>query len=291
MTNFLVKKLLPALGAGLMALSAIPALAQSDTTNPTVWNIAPLSAVSNVQVTVTANFSDNVGVTNCNLINNGGLVGPMSIAGSQSGTASLAYTFDGGSDYYYVTVECFDEAGNVGNATIQVPVRDNETVQPAPTGYAGRLVKLRCPTTGNVDVNHPCKAVYYVGIDGKRRAFPNEKVFYSWYTNFGGVVELDGPGLSAIVLGRNVTTRPGTRMVKFMSIDKVYAVARGGVLRWVKTEAVAQAMFGTNWNTKVDDVSEAFYTDFTFGADINTSVDYSASGEMGAATTIDLDRM
>ena len=29
--------------------------------------------------------------------------------------------------------------------------------------------------------------VYYYGYDGKRHAFPYEKIYYSWYSDFSGI--------------------------------------------------------------------------------------------------------
>src|SRR5262249_22936910 len=55
------------------------------------------------------------------------------------------------------------------------------TAAPAPGG----LVKLACPA--KADVNHPCRAVYFFGNDGKRHAFPNARVYATWYADFSGV--------------------------------------------------------------------------------------------------------
>jgi hypothetical protein len=89
-----------------------------------------------------------------------------------------------------------------------------------------------------------------------------------------------------MTLGSNVTYRPGVKMVKFTTVPKVYAVAHGGVLRWVKTENVASDLYGVNWNTKIDDISDAFFANYAFGSDINSSNDYNPVGEMNNAQTI-----
>jgi hypothetical protein len=88
-------------------------------------------------------------------------------------------------------------------------------------------------------------------------------------------------------LGKNVSYRPGVRMVKFTTVPKTYAVSRYGVLRWVKTEAVATQLYGSNWNQQIDDINDAFYANYAFGSDINNSNEYSVQGEMNAAPTID----
>ena len=55
--------------------------------------------------------------------------------------------------------------------------------------------------------------------------------------------------LAAYAIGGNVTYRPGTRLVKIQSDPKVYAVDAHGVLRWVKTEAAAIALYGSATGT------------------------------------------
>lgn len=279
-----MKKLLSSIGVLSLILSAAPALADTDTTAPIVASVTlPTFSPPNVPVNITASYSDDIGVTGCVLQVNGGLVGPMNIA---AGTANISYAFGSGSDYYYVTVECSDAAGNLGNKTAQITISDNPGTGTMPTGYQDKLVKLKCPANKVIDPNDPCKAVYFVGRDGKRHAFPNEHVYYTWYTNFGGVIELNSTELAGMTLGANVTYHPGVRLVKFPSVNKVYAVTRGGLLRWVKTEAAAIALYGADWSKKVDDISEAFYANYKFGADIDTGSELNISAETAGTSNI-----
>lgn len=112
-------------------------------------------------------------------------------------------------------------------------------------------------------------AVYYCGMDGKRYVFPNEKTYFSWYSGFGEVTTISTQTMSSIMIGGNVTYRPGMRMVKITSDPKVYAVAKGGILRPIASEAVAQELYGSDWNTKIDDISDAFFVNYTVGAAID----------------------
>lgn len=122
-------------------------------------------------------------------------------------------------------------------------------------------------------------AVYYVGTDGKRHAFPSDKVFFSWYLNFAAVQIVGADQLASIPLGKNIGYRPGTRLVKFMTSPKVYVVAPGGVLRWIVSESLAADLFGREWNRSVDDISETFYGDYQFGEQINEAYDYARNTE------------
>jgi hypothetical protein len=111
-------------------------------------------------------------------------------------------------------------------------------------------------------------AVYYCAADGKRYAFPNDKIFFSWYTDFSEVESVPVTIMSNIPLGGNVVYRPGFRMIKIQTDPKVYAVTRGSILRWITSEAVAKKVYGEDWNTLVDDVSDAFFTNYAIGKPI-----------------------
>jgi hypothetical protein len=93
--------------------------------------------------------------------------------------------------------------------------------------------------------------------------------------------------LSAYTLGTNVTYRPGVRMVKFTTEPKTYAVAGGGILRWVSSEQAARSLYGNDWNTKIDDVADVFYTNYHFGTDVASMNDFVPSAESAAAPTFD----
>ncbi len=161
------------------------------------------------------------------------------------------------------------------------------TASAAPT--PGSLIKIPCPTGAAAD--HPCKAVYFYGHDNRRHAFPNEKVYFTWYSDFSSVQTVSAPFLASITLGGNATYRPGIKMVKFQTLDKVYAVALGGDLRWIKTEVAAGSLYGADWNKKVDDIPDTFFTDYRFGADINNATDYNKTAELTSAPTIDSNLM
>lgn len=149
----------------------------------------------------------------------------------------------------------------------------------------GDLVKLACPA--GADPNHPCRAVYFHGGDGRRHAFPNERTYSTWYANFSTVKTIDSAAMSALPLGNNVSYRPGTKLVKFITDNRVYAVGADRALRWVQTEAAATALYGANWSTTVDDIPDAFYVDYRSGADVPNASAFDVAAEKAAAPTID----
>lgn len=270
--------------------------------------ITPLAATMNTPVTLSIGYSDNVGVTECYLYVDGSLAGG-STSGGMTGTTSRSHTFTT-SGAHTARFQCRDAAGNQGvSTTYTVTVAaassggsggsggssggsGGTTPTPIPTPAPGSvpmgtLIKAICPTTGIVNADHPCRAVYYYGQDGRRHAFPNERVFFTWFNDFSGVREVSGTTMASITLGRNVTYRPGSKMIKFRTVNRVYAIARGGTLRWVTTEEVARQLYGAAWATKIDDIGDTFYSNYTTGADITASTQFNSSYEAGLATTID----
>ncbi len=142
------------------------------------------------------------------------------------------------------------------------------------------LIKLQ--DDGNPDTQFDT-TVYYIGADGRRHSFPNPKVYFTWFRDFSRVRIVAGRELADVPLGANLTYRPGSRLVKFTTDPRVYAVDSDRRLRWVKTEATAQALYGPFWARQVDDVSDAFYMDYRIGQEIDRAADYSVSGAMGTA--------
>ncbi len=124
---------------------------------------------------------------------------------------------------------------------------------------AGDLLKSPMSTT-----------VYYYGSDNKRHIFPNEKTYKTWYPDWSNVRSVTAAELQAIPLGKNVTVRPGTVLVKIDTDSKVYAVEPNGLLRWIPTEVRIKTLYGADWAKKIIDVPLAFWGDYSFGSDIST---------------------
>jgi hypothetical protein len=134
----------------------------------------------------------------------------------------------------------------------------------------GSLIKL--PDDGDINTQVD-SAVYYIGADHRRHPFPNESVYKTWFTGFYGIKEVDQDTMSNIPMGPMITYRPGSTLVKFPSVNKVYVVDGNGNLRWIASEDLAILLYGTTWNKFVLDISEAFYTSYTFGNDLLSITD------------------
>lgn len=192
-------------------------------------------------------------------------------------------------DYHYRVLSADTASNSAASNDYTVTVgASGSTPPPAPTTYPtapGRLIKLACPS--EADGNHPCKAVYYVGRDGKRHAFPNDKMYKSWYTDFSTIETVTADALSAYPLGANVRYKPGTRLVKFRTDPKVYSIGLGGALQWITSESAAAEFYGAAWSSLVDDLSDAFFANYHFGADVRVRADFATGASL--TTTIDDD--
>lgn len=139
-------------------------------------------------------------------------------------------------------------------------------------GIAGLVpAATQAATPGSLIKQADLPGVYYYGADGNRYTFPNATTFETWYTGFNGVQTIPATELQAIRLAGNVTFRPGTYLVKITTDPAVYAVAPGGMLHWVTTEAIALALYGPNWAKMVRDVPDQLFPNYKFGSDIKTN--------------------
>jgi len=157
------------------------------------------------------------------------------------------------------------------------------------TTFAAMPVKAADLAAGDL-IKASQVAVYYYGADGKRYVFPNDKTYFTWYSDFNSVKTITDGELAAISIGGNVTYKPGVKMVKITTDPKVYAVSGGGTLRWITTEAMAVALYGSDWSKKVEDVPDVFFTNYKVGQNITASTDFIIVNETALYGTINLEK-
>jgi len=114
-------------------------------------------------------------------------------------------------------------------------------------------------------------AVYYIGSDGMKYVFPDVKTYSTWYDNFNDVVKVDVAELDMYPDGGAVTYRAGTKLVTHENTAKIYAVSPGGMLHWIPTAEVAEALYGANWGSMVMDVIPGYFSSsYTSSTDLST---------------------
>lgn len=144
---------------------------------------------------------------------------------------------------------------------------------------AGLPAATHAASNGSLIKSASNSSVYYLA-DGKRYAFPNEKVYFSWYSDFSSVLTISSSELASYPLAGNVTYRPGFKLIKIQTDPKVYAISRYGMLRWVTTESIAQELYGPFWNRIIDDVPDTFFTNYEMGTSLSSSGSYDRVGEL-----------
>lgn len=152
-------------------------------------------------------------------------------------------------------------------------------VAQAATLVSGDLIKASSPS------------VYYYGENGKRYVFPDLKTYQTWYgDDFSTIKKITDAELANIMIGGNVTHRPGVKMIKINTDPTVYAISKGGTLRKIGSEAIAACIFGSNWASLVNDISDAFFVNYKMGAEITNCSDYDKAAELAATPTINTDK-
>lgn len=216
-------------------------------------------------------------------LTNGGF-NPYTIVGSATGTllsTSTLMTLQQPNQLVSLTMRMASISGGNSGGGALPSTSGSSTIIPLPiptdTGMAQipslqslgltihDLVKLKDDNNPNTQED---TTVYYIGADGLRHAFPGNTVYFSWYCDFSRVKTVSANVMGQIGLGKNITYRPGLRLVKFRTDPKVYLVQTNRTLRPIQDEATARALRGTNWSKQVLDINDAFYGDYQVGAPI-----------------------
>ncbi|MCB0483240.1 MAG: hypothetical protein KDC37_01620, partial [Flavobacteriales bacterium] len=162
-------------------------------------------------------------------------------------------------------------------SSIKIDTSEEETVPTSVVIRPGDLIKDGATT------------VYYFGSDNKRHPFPNVGTYASWYPDFSTVKSVPAPILSTIPLGKNVTYKPGVRMIKLQTSPVVYAVDSGAVLRPIDSEFIAQSLYGQQWAQQVDDLNDAFFFSYAIGQPIVSVGQFNPAAAAALASSIDTD--
>jgi len=161
----------------------------------------------------------------------------------------------------------------------------------AAVGLLVTAMPAKAAVTTNTLIKGSLSTVYYYATNGKRYVFPTENTYKSWYGNsFFNVVTISDTELASYPLGGNVTYRPGVKLVKVTTDPKTYAIDKGGVLRWIKTEQVASALYGADWAKKVDDLPDAFFTNYSYGTPIDVASTFDPMAITNASYAIWVDK-
>lgn len=255
-----------------------------DTQGPTISSVTPTSTQTGVLTGFSVSTSGEAAIAQCWLYIDAVQQGLM-LPASHGYTGSVTFATAGSHSAY---ARCVDGDGNyaLGPVSTITVTKGTVTNDPGIVLSTGALIKPKCqnyePKVGT------CASVYYYGKDGAAHAFPTESVYRSWYgSSFSLVKEIETWQFNRLAIGENVTMRPGTLLMKVTGSATVYAVDENAVLRPFATEAAAQAVYGAHWKDYVVTVASTAVKDYTIGARIYTSGDYSKVKAYHSTVSID----
>ncbi|MBI4427119.1 MAG: hypothetical protein HY569_01370 [Candidatus Magasanikbacteria bacterium] len=128
-----------------------------DTTSPGVGGVTPTSATVGVAQTYSANYSDNIGVSSCQLVYDDLGFVPMTVTGGTNGTATKSYFFSSVGSHT-LQAKCYDAAGNTGLGPV-IPITVSAVPDTTPP-----TVSAISPATATANSSQSFTASYYDNI-------------------------------------------------------------------------------------------------------------------------------
>jgi hypothetical protein len=201
---------------------------------------ANLSALSNIKIFDDSTLIGSAASLNLSNPTHGWLYAdiltPVSVANNTSKILTIKADLSGqASGAYRLGVSGIGFSGSQPNTRVTLPLWGNMmSVQGSNLGIvAGDVIK------GAGD-----PSVYY--FDGiKRLLFPNVETYFSWYKDFSNVKTVAISTLTSLPMDKNITIRPGTKLVQKMSDSgfvNVYAVSYPNILHKIP-EAKLSTMY------------------------------------------------
>jgi len=106
-------------------------------------------------------------------------------------------------------------------------------------------------------------SIYYYGFDGQLHPFLNSAIYHSWYKDFADIRFVANSKLSQYRIGLPVCVRPGTWLLQFRGLPKVYSVLPGCQLKPILSEAEAYLIYGKDWNKRILELDAVYASTYT----------------------------
>lgn len=255
-----------------------------DTDSLDVPTVSPGSAYEDERIEFTVKPDSNYNVTECWLYVDGARVAEMNEESTNRFVVDYTFRNSGSYSVYAYCKDSHDDTAIGEKRTVRVSDRDYDD-DDSNTISRGSLIKTVCGNT--VTSLDTCKTVYYYGKDGKRHAFPNETTYFSWYNDFDDVIEVSGNFMSSLSIGKNVTYRPGSVLIRFASSSSIYAIESAHTLHRYTTTSLIESDYGKNWDDVLMNLPDSLYNNYTIGSVIDSTHDYDRDDEYFSVNSID----
>jgi len=113
--------------------------------------------------------------------------------------------------------------------------------------------------------------VYYIDADLKRHPIPNEATYFTYEDSWDAVEFVEDSSLAAFPMTKPLFPKPGTVLVKIMSVPSVFSATAVGdetQLQHIVSEEQAVGIYGEDWSDYVVDVEPTYWSKFIFGPDV-----------------------
>jgi len=125
--------------------------------------------------------------------------------------------------------------------------------------------------------------------DWKLKAKSRQDEWESWHERTKEEIKrIKNKELETIRIGGNVTYKPGVRLIKSVADPKIYAIEKGGVLRWIASEEIVKVLYGKGWQTMVDVLPDPYLVNYSMGSDIKALVDHDPKKQMESVSELDI---
>ncbi len=227
------------------------------------------------------------------------------VPGSLYGKRFRGYPFTFGFDFGVEFKP--DTPDKIGFQTIEQPPAQAGYCSPVTTqaeeefgywGCCGTFKQQFAPSVGYLFKGSE-KAVYYMAYDGKRYVFPTSVILDSWYSQkfvdgvpqrddsiCNQVVEIPDDAVAAILIGGNVTLRPGAYVTGITTDPKRYVISKGHVLHWLESDAIGEQIYPGTYQARIRRVPDAFFVNFVVGM----SYPYGGQYDLAAALAVTLEQ-
>lgn len=140
---------------------------------------------------------------------------------------------------------------------------------------------------GSIIKGETLNFIYWYGYDQNRYTFISKEAVESWFPESASkppLTKVSDVTLASIALNGFVGYKPGTRLLKISSDEKIYALSAEMLLHWIETEDLIEKIFGPSWKDILITIPDVFFIKYAIGDSIVRFSDYDPKSEREQAS-------